>query len=241
MSAPENLQNTLKKQSFSEVLKWDVGRIPDLNGKVAIVSSTGIGFHIAHQLAVKGAKVYVSARDSTKVTEAIEEMRTLSLATNLNVHPLVMDLGTSKNKLDILVNSAALWCGVTLVKDQYGISQSFSIKNSEGEPRIVDVSSIAPLGVRFRSVEDSDFNQILGITDDYASKLNRYELDRHFRDEGINVLAISLHPGTAKTDSALTFVGKDVSVLNETLTPFKGALTPRFAAADPVIWEQRDH
>ncbi|KAJ7595372.1 short-chain dehydrogenase [Mycena floridula] len=281
MSALENLQNTFKKQSFSERFrysiisrrKWDVGRIPDLNRKVAIVtganSSTGIGFHIAHQLAIKGAKVYVGARDLTKAMKAVEEMRTLSLATNLNVHLLVMDLGDFKQvqeaadtllrtekRLDILVNSAALW-------DQHGISQSFSINHLgpflfttkllpfiKETAKASPVSSIAPLGVRFRSVED--FSQILGITDDYASKLNRYgleklanilfakELDRHFRDEGINVLAISLRAGTAKTDGALTFVGKDVSILNEALTPFEGALTPLFAAADPVIWEQRD-
>ena len=125
--------------------KWDVTTgIPDLTGKVAIVtgaklvtpctifiisaanhlhsSASGIGFHVAQQLAIKGAKVYVGARNSEKAHEAIAEMRKEAPSIKQeHLVPLVMDLGDLKQvqrvarglvakagRLDILVNNAAL-------------------------------------------------------------------------------------------------------------------------------------
>ncbi|KAJ7581848.1 short-chain dehydrogenase, partial [Mycena floridula] len=264
--------------------------MPDLRRKVAVVtganSSIGLGFHMAHQFAMKGAKVYVGARNLLKSTKAIEKMRSLSPETALDLHPLVMDLGNfeqvqkaaetlleTETRLDILVNSAALLAS-PFVKDQYGISQTFSInhlgpflfttkllplvkqaaKSSPGV-RIVNVSSrghrFAPTGTRFRSVED--FNLTLGGTDEYAGNLNRYgleklanilfakELDRKFRAEGVDALAISVHPGFVRTDGAIAFFGgEEEDVLAQALSPFDGALTAMFAATDPIVWEERE-
>ncbi|KAF7976740.1 hypothetical protein HWV62_5714 [Athelia sp. TMB] len=124
--------------------KWDPETdIPSLAGKVAIVtganSSVGIGYHIALQLALKGAKVYVGARDIQKAQAAIKEMQqdnTAILAGKLV--PLAMDLGdlkqvrkvarefvASEERLDILVNNAGLLAR-RLDKDKYGVSVSFS-------------------------------------------------------------------------------------------------------------------
>lgn len=88
----------------------------------ACSSSDGIGYHIALQLALKGAKVYVGARDTQKAQAAIKEMQqdnTAILAGKLV--PLAMDLGdlkqvrrvargfvASEERLDILVNNAGL-------------------------------------------------------------------------------------------------------------------------------------
>lgn len=84
-------------------------------------SSGGIGYHTAYQLALKGAKVYVGARDSTKATNAIKEMKASSKGDKaLDLVPLAVDLGdfkqivkvakeflASEKRLDILVNNAA--------------------------------------------------------------------------------------------------------------------------------------
>ncbi|KAE8419861.1 hypothetical protein BDV36DRAFT_293752 [Aspergillus pseudocaelatus] len=123
--------------------KWDiVAEIPDLTGKVAIVtganSPQGIGYHIAHQLAIKGARVYVGARNTEKTQNAIDEMlqSTPSLDPGLLV-PLAMDLNNfqqvhstargilkREERLDILVNNATRM-SMPLHKDQHGISISF--------------------------------------------------------------------------------------------------------------------
>jgi NAD(P)-dependent dehydrogenase (short-subunit alcohol dehydrogenase family) len=83
---------------------------------------SGIGFHIAQQLAINGAKVYVGARDGQKAQDAIVEMRKAYPAIREgNLVPLAMNLGNLKevqhvarefvakeNRLDILVNNAGL-------------------------------------------------------------------------------------------------------------------------------------
>lgn len=86
-------------------------------------SSTSIGYHIAHQLAIKGAKVYVGARDHAKATNAINEMKASATSGKaLDLAPFAVDLGelkqivnvakefsASETRLDILVNNAAMY------------------------------------------------------------------------------------------------------------------------------------
>ena len=82
-----------------------------------------MGYNVAQQLALKGAKVYVSARSLEKANSAIKQMKEgyLSLAHGDLLHPLAIELGDLQNinavaakfaaeegRLDILVNNAAL-------------------------------------------------------------------------------------------------------------------------------------
>jgi NAD(P)-dependent dehydrogenase (short-subunit alcohol dehydrogenase family) len=85
-------------------------------------AASGIGFHVAQQLAIKGAKVYVGARNAQKAQDAIVEMRNApSTIREGNLLPLAMDLGNlsevqkvaqafvaRETRLDILVNNAGL-------------------------------------------------------------------------------------------------------------------------------------
>jgi NAD(P)-dependent dehydrogenase (short-subunit alcohol dehydrogenase family) len=85
-------------------------------------SSDGIGYHTAHQMALKGAKVYIGARNETKAIEAIKEMKCESPSIEADqLHSFVADMGDLKavkevarkfmaaeSRLDILVNNAAL-------------------------------------------------------------------------------------------------------------------------------------
>jgi len=119
--------------------EWDLKLIPDLTGKVALVtganSSTGIGYNVAEQLAIKGAKVYIGARSTEKAEAAIAELKKSNPSGNFL--PFVADVSDLKQvkqaaeglvanetRLDILVNNAGL-VPRALDKDKNGISLSF--------------------------------------------------------------------------------------------------------------------
>ncbi|KAF2739841.1 short-chain dehydrogenase [Polyplosphaeria fusca] len=121
--------------------RWDLSILPPLTGKTALVtganSSNGIGWHIAHQLAVKGAKVYLGARSLEKAQQAIADMiKTSPALSTEQLKPFIADLGDFKQvrtaaqdflakeaRLDILVNNAGLLAR-PLDFDHHGISVS---------------------------------------------------------------------------------------------------------------------
>ncbi|KAF8994915.1 hypothetical protein BDQ17DRAFT_1330895 [Cyathus striatus] len=74
--------NTSQLRVIKFKLNRDLSLIPDLTGKVALVTSTAgtksIGFQTAHQLALKGVKVYIGARTAEKAEIAINDIRSAS-------------------------------------------------------------------------------------------------------------------------------------------------------------------
>ncbi|KAB8279570.1 hypothetical protein BDV30DRAFT_232711 [Aspergillus minisclerotigenes] len=270
--------------------KWDIiAEVPDLTGKVAIVtganSPQGIGYHIAHQLAIKGAKVYVGARNREKSQNAIDEMlRSTPALGSERLVPLAMDLNDfqqvqstargilkSEERLDILVNNATRM-SMPLHKNQHGISISFGTnflgpflfttellpllrRTARQAPgvRIVNVSSrvhlALPTGIQFSSLDD--FNRDFGSEDDHQSNRLRYglsklamvlfskEIQRRANEEGIPMVATSMHPGGVRTDGVTGYFGEGNDRLKDLLTPLDGALTPLFAAAHPLPFIER--
>ncbi|KAL5607182.1 hypothetical protein FOBRF1_007679 [Fusarium oxysporum] len=271
--------------------KYSFDDIPSLAGKVALITGAntpdGVGYHIAHQLALKGAKVYVGARNLQKATKAIRIM--LADSPQLkpeSLVPFAVDMGNFKQvqfaarkvvaeepRLDILVNNAAVLAR-PLDKDANGISISFGInhlgpflltrellpllnKTQAEHPgvRIVNVASTAhydvPTGAKFGSLED--FNNTYGSEDEplanylrygyskLASILHTKELQRRFDQEGVDILALSVHPGGVATNGAAGYLGgRDNDIFRSNLSPFEGAITPFFAAAHPEPAQQRD-
>jgi retinol dehydrogenase-12 len=67
---------TLLRQMYPPSPKWTVDKIPDLSGKVFIVTgaNTGIGKETCKQLLLKNAKVYLAARSESKAQAALEEL-----------------------------------------------------------------------------------------------------------------------------------------------------------------------
>ncbi|KAF4429436.1 light induced alcohol dehydrogenase Bli-4 [Fusarium acutatum] len=260
-------------------------------GKVALVTGAntpdGVGYHIEHQLALKGAKVYIGARNLQKATKAIRLMLAESpQLKHESLVPFAVDMGNFKQvqfaarkvvaeepRLDILVNNAAVLAR-PLDKDSNGISVSFGInhlgpflltrellpllnKTQAEHPgvRIVNVASTAhydvPTGAKFGSLED--FNTTYGSEDDpfanylrygyskLASILHTKELQRRFDQEGVDILALSVHPGGVATNGAAGYLGgRDNDTFRSNLSPFEGAITPLFAAAHPEPAQQRD-
>ena len=101
--------------------KWDASQIPDLSGKVAMVTgaNSGIGFEAARVLARKGAQVWLAARNQSNNQQAHDEILRETPNAQLRVHQL--DLGDLASvdsfveafndvgqPLDLLLNNAGV-------------------------------------------------------------------------------------------------------------------------------------
>lgn len=101
---------------------WTKSNIPDLSGKIAIVtgSNTGIGFETAKALFEAGAQVTIAARDVEKAKNAIQKIQSDTAGTgtldygkldlaNIGQVREFADLFVKKHtKLDILINNAGV-------------------------------------------------------------------------------------------------------------------------------------
>jgi len=101
-----------------------LGTLNDLTGKVAIVTgpTSGIGFVTAQELARKGAKVYLAARNEQKASESLARLERegtapgngplawlpLDLADPMLARKAAEEFLTREDRLDILVNNAAM-------------------------------------------------------------------------------------------------------------------------------------
>ncbi|RKO89694.1 hypothetical protein BDK51DRAFT_25331, partial [Blyttiomyces helicus] len=112
--------------------------IPDLSGKVAIVTgaNTGVGYATALELARKNATVFMACRSEERAAPAVEKVR--AETGNKNVHFLKLDLQNLKQSreaakgflakglgLHILVNNAGIMaCPFALTSD--GVESQFA-------------------------------------------------------------------------------------------------------------------
>lgn len=101
---------------------WTSNDIPDLSGKIAIVTgaNTGIGYEVAKALYQKGAIVTIAARDREKAVSAVEriqkesgkgdglEIGLLNLASLDDVKTFADQFSEGHHRLDILVNNAGV-------------------------------------------------------------------------------------------------------------------------------------
>ena len=101
--------------------KWDATQIPDLTGKVAIVTgaNSGIGFEAARELARKGAQVWMAARNASKnqhaydqilgeIPKAQVQLHKLDLSDLASVDSFVEQFNASQQPLDLLINNAGI-------------------------------------------------------------------------------------------------------------------------------------
>ena len=67
---------TILRQLYPATPEWSVDKIPDLSGKVFIVTggNAGIGKETCKQLLLKNAKLYLAARSESKAQTAIDEL-----------------------------------------------------------------------------------------------------------------------------------------------------------------------
>jgi len=101
--------------------KWTAHQIPDLTGKVAIVTgaNSGIGLETTRELARNGAKVVMACRNPAKAETALADIRNslegadvsvipLDLASLESVRTFANEFNESHDRLDLLCNNAGI-------------------------------------------------------------------------------------------------------------------------------------
>ncbi|KAK0221079.1 NAD(P)-binding protein [Armillaria nabsnona] len=111
---------SLISQMFPPKPKWSVNDIPDLTGKVVIVTggNTGCGKETVKALLAHGAKVYLAARSEEKAKEAITKLKeetgaeaiflSLDLADLVSVRRGAEEFLSKEKQLHILFNNAGV-------------------------------------------------------------------------------------------------------------------------------------
>ncbi|KAI9434783.1 NAD(P)-binding protein [Lactarius indigo] len=99
---------------------WGVDNIPDLSGKVILVTggNTGVGKETVKQLLARNAKVYLAARSAQKANEAIAELKNetgkeaIFLELDLSDIPAVrksaQEFLSKESQLHVLINNAGV-------------------------------------------------------------------------------------------------------------------------------------
>lgn len=154
--------------TYHRTMAWSTADIPDLTGKVAVVTGAngGLGLEVARELGRKGALVVMASRDRAKT----EEARASILAENPNasLEPVPLDLGSLASvrqaaatiraahpRIDILVDKAGVM-GVSERRTEDGFEMQLGVNHlghfaltalllpallESGDARVVSVTS----------------------------------------------------------------------------------------------------
>lgn len=254
--------------------KWTVEQIPDLAGKVIIVTgaNAGIGFEASKEFLRHGAETVLACRNESKAMAAVRKIKKeipeararymhLDLGNLESVKQFIRNFSKTYSNFDILVNNAGIILRpYSLTYDGFESHMGINylghfaltghlfdlIRKTEGA-RIVNVTSLI-----YREGK-IDFDNLLfeggrgySRIEAYSrSKLAllmfTYEMDRRIKKAGLNVKAVSVHPGFSYTDfgrrtaaGILKYAFYPVVRLI-TQTSAMGALPTLRAAVDPEV------
>jgi len=211
--------------------KWTLDQMPRQEGKTAVVTgaNSGLGFHTARALALKGAKVIMACRDMEKGESArkllMEEgvlvepvLWELDLASLESVRKFASKFSASEGRLDLLINNAGLMA-IPYNRTRDGFEMQFGVNHlghfaltarlwpglsaTDGS-RVVQVSSLAHLMGRIR-FEDIHWERAYKKWAAYGmSKLANLlfvrELASRLKESGGRVTVAGAHPGYADTE-----------------------------------------
>lgn len=117
--------------------KWTTQDIPDLTGKVVVITgaNSGIGFHTAVEVARKGAQTILACRNPEKAQAALGELLAdvpnaqaeimqLDLASQASVHQFATAFKAKYDRLDLLINNAGIMM-VPYGKTEDGFERQF--------------------------------------------------------------------------------------------------------------------
>ena len=120
-------------------MSWSTGDIPDLHGRVAVVTGAngGLGLETARALAVKGAHVVMAVRNQRKAEAAAAEIRgsardaslelvALDLASQASVRAAAEQITTVHKNIDLLINNAGVM-GIPQTKTADGLEMQFGV------------------------------------------------------------------------------------------------------------------
>jgi NAD(P)-dependent dehydrogenase (short-subunit alcohol dehydrogenase family) len=156
-------------------VKWTAANLPDLSGRVAIVTgaNSGIGWHTAQALASHNARVVLACRNVERGRAAVARIRARSRAADVEVAELDLASAASirafasgwTGRLDLLVNNAAVMAPPRRAVTEDGFELQFGTNHlghfvltgllldalldgglDGGEARVVTVGSVAHHG-----------------------------------------------------------------------------------------------
>jgi NAD(P)-dependent dehydrogenase (short-subunit alcohol dehydrogenase family) len=211
-------------------MNWTVENIPDLTGKVAVVTGAngGLGLETARALASHGAHVVMAARNLDEASGPAEEIRAgcataslqieeLDLASLDSIHRFAQGLGNSS--IGMLINNAGVM-GIPEQSTADGFEMQFGV-NHLGHfaltalllpallrtpgARVVAVTSTAR---HFGKPVDPDNPHLRGVYEPWRaygqSKLANLHfavgLHRRLRAAGSSASSLVAHPGLSNTD-----------------------------------------
>ena len=211
-------------------VQWNEALMPDLTGKVVIVTggNSGLGLENVRALATAGAEVVMacrnidkgkSARDLLGIPEANIAVRELNLASLKSIRTFSQDL--PYESIDILINNAGVMAPPRSPTDdgfelQFGTNHlgHFALtlllleKINPETGRIVTVSSNAHKAGKI-NFDDLMYGEKYSAWGAYAqSKLANllfaFELQRRLIQAKSNILSVTAHPGYSATNLSLS-------------------------------------
>ena len=185
--------------------KWTLEDIPNLSGKVIIVTgaNSGIGFEAAKQFAIKGAEIVLACRKIEKATKAYDKIKRrvpdvklriiqLDLASLRSVQQFSEEFRKIYSRLDVLVHNAGIMAA-PYQKTEDGFESHFGVNHlghfaltghlfdlltSTPMARVVNVSSNGHIYVK-----KMDFERLL-----YKDRKNYKEMDAYGYSKLANVM-----------------------------------------------------
>ena len=209
-------------------MRWTAEQLPDLSGRAAVVTgaNSGIGWHVAIELARHGVHVVLACRDVERGKQAADRIRSRVPAADVEVAELnlasmesVRAFGSGWTvPLDLLINNAGVMAPPKRGRTQDGYELQFGTNHlghfvltglllpallAGTGPRVVTVASIA---------HKSGTPAVLGANGDepylphrayanskLANLLFAVELQRIAAARGLQVSSVAAHPGLAAT------------------------------------------
>ena len=210
---------------------WTASDIPSQRGRTAVVTGTGgLGFHTALALAHAKAKVILAGRNPSKGAAAVLRIRqsvpdsdvafeAMDLADLGSIGVFVERLGRSHERLDILINNAAVMNPPRRLETADGFELQFGtnylghfaltarllplLRRSDA-PRVVSLSSIAARSgtISFDDLQAQRAYQPMRAygQSKLACLLFALELQRRSDAAGWGIRSIAAHPGISRTE-----------------------------------------
>jgi NAD(P)-dependent dehydrogenase (short-subunit alcohol dehydrogenase family) len=237
-----------RQQNLPKIPDWTAADIPSLQGRSALVTGgngfpegdrSGLGYHIALQLAHAGADVIIASRRQDRGAEAVRRIKaeapaasisfeTLDLSSLTSVAGFAERMRASRSSLDILVNNAGVMARLSREVSADGFERVFAtnvlgpfaltaqllpLLQSGANPRIVWMaSSRGALGeLNFADLQQEQRYDYPRTYNDskLATLLLAFESERRSKALGWGVASIAAHPGVARTNIILDGPGLD--------------------------------
>lgn len=210
---------------------WTAADIPDLNGRRAIITgaNSGLGFHVALELARNNAEVVLACRNAERAEQAVAQIRTevphakadkavLDLADLNSVNKFADEYGSQHDELDLLVNNAGVMAlprevtadgfemqlGTNHLGHYALTGRLLPLLLSRPDARIVTVTSLLH---KYGKIHFDDLHgerNYGAFAAYYQSKLANLlfmvELDRRLKRAGNSTISVGAHPGYSVTN-----------------------------------------